>query len=215
MPSPITSTIRSLFPQSTLSSDSSAAPSFDSSNLILIRNGASAPPDDIKCLIKTLVEAAQAAASSLACSSILAGQGSESDDDGDVGLWLGKGDYGEGHEREVLEALGLQGWAQGEEVRDYSSNFTIDLLNHPQIVPVKLQPPHFLPTTLPANIVLKSNNPGVDVLTKLLPSFKQKHCFRVKKGGPRSGGSVAFFLLGQLDDQEWGGLVGIGVWADE
>jgi len=156
MSSPIASTISTLFPQSKLSSNSTPVPSFDSSNLILIPSGASDPPDRIKGQIKALVEAADKVATSLAFSSILAGQGSESDDNGDVGIWLGEGDYEEGREVEVLAALGLQGWAP-----------------------------------------------------------KERYCFRVKKGGPRSGGSVAFFLLGNLDDQGWGGLVGIGIWADE
>jgi len=148
-------------------------------------------------LIKALVEAAEEAATSLACSSILAGQGSESDDHGDVGIWLGKGTYGKGHESEVLDALGLQSWAKGE-----------------KIVAVELQPPDSLPSTLPPNLDLMSLNATMD-FTKILTSFKQKHCFRVKKGGPSSGGSVAFLLLGQLNDEGWGGLVGIGVWADD
>lgn len=117
MSNPITSTISSLFQQNNLSSNSTSPPSFDSSNLLLIRKGASPPQDKVRGQIKALAEAAEKAATSLACSSILAGQGSEGDDDGDVGIWLGQGDYGEGYESEVLEALGLENWAQEEEVR--------------------------------------------------------------------------------------------------
>ena len=80
---------------------------------------------------------------------------------------------------------------------------------------MELEPPGFLPSTLPANVDLKSNNASAEKFTKLLSSLKQKHCFRVKKGGVGSGGLVAFFLLGNLDGEGWGGLVGIGVWADE
>jgi hypothetical protein len=116
MSSLVASTISRLYPQQ-LSSNSTFTPSFDSSNHILIRNGASAPPDNVKAIIKALVEAAEKAATSLACSSILVGQGSESDDYGDAGLWLGKGEYGEGHENEVLNALDLQSWIQEEQVR--------------------------------------------------------------------------------------------------
>jgi hypothetical protein len=117
MSSQILSTASALFPQRNLLSNSSSAPSFDSSNLILIRNGAPPAPDKIKSQIKALVVAAEEAATSLTCSSILAGHGSESDDNGDAGLWLGQGAYGKGHENEILEALDLSGWAQGGEVR--------------------------------------------------------------------------------------------------
>lgn len=147
--------------------------------------------------MKALVEAAEEAATSLACGSILVGLGSESDDNGDVGLWLGNGPYARGQESEVLKALDLMDWAQGEE-----------------IVPVELQPPDHLPSTLPASANLKSNK-AMEMFAKLLSSFEQKHCFRVKKGGSGSGGLVAVFLLGKSSDAGWGGLVGLGVWADE
>lgn len=55
-----------------------------------------------------LTQRAAAAALSLACGSILAGRTSESDDYGDVALWLGKGDFGLGREREILDALALR-----------------------------------------------------------------------------------------------------------
>ena len=80
---------------------------------------------------------------------------------------------------------------------------------------MELQPPDSLPSTLPANLDLKSSKTSVDKFTKILSTFEQKHCFRVKQGGHGAGGLVAFFLLGKLDGEEgWGGLVGIGVWAD-
>jgi hypothetical protein len=53
------------------------------------------------------------------------------------------------------------------------------------------------------------------MFAKLLSSFEQKHCFYIRKGGSGSGGLVAFFLLGKLSNEGWGGLVGLGVWADE
>jgi len=89
MPNPKTCTIYSLFPQSNLSSGSSPIPYYDGPYHILTRNGVAVPSDIIKGQIKALVEAAEEAATSLAYSSILAGQGSESDDHGDVGIWLG------------------------------------------------------------------------------------------------------------------------------
>ena len=215
MSSPKACTINSLFPQSKLLSGSSPAPYFDSSRHILTGIGVSVPSDIIKGQIEALVEAAEAAATSLACGSILAGQGSEGDDHGDVGLWLGKGAYGKGYESEVLDALGLQSWAQGEKVSNnvYLCDPQLCLLCS-QIVAVELQP-HSLPSTFPANLDLKSNNATIDDLTEILSSFRQKYCFRVKKAGPSSGGLVAFLLLGQLNDEGWGGLVGIGVWADD
>jgi hypothetical protein len=79
-------------------------------------------------------------------------------------------------------------------------------------VAVNLLPPDSLPSTLSA---LKSDIASVVSFTRLLSSLDQKHCFRVKKGGPGSGGLVAFFLLGELHGEGWGGLVGIGVWGDE
>jgi len=116
MSSPIISTVSSLFPRSEFSSSPSSGPSFDSSNLTLIRHGAPAPPVKIQDQIKALVEAAEEAATSVACSSILAGLGNESDDNGDVGVWLGNGPYAQGQENEVLKALNLVDWVQGEKV---------------------------------------------------------------------------------------------------
>lgn len=54
-----------------------------------------------------LTQRAAAAASSLACGSILAGTTSESDEYGDVAFWLDGGDFVPGREREILNALGL------------------------------------------------------------------------------------------------------------
>lgn len=73
---------------------------FDSTNLTLNYSGASTPAQ-----IKDLVLAAQDASFKVPCGSILAGASSESDDFGDVGLWLGPGDFGPGKEREVLRAM--------------------------------------------------------------------------------------------------------------
>jgi len=195
MLNPIISTVSSLFPSDKLSTHSTSAVYFDTSNLSLVRNGAPAPSEKVKGKIKALVEAAEEAATSLACSSILAGQGSESDEHGDVGIWLGDGPYGEGQEHEVLKALDLLHWAGGEKV-----------------IAVELQLPNSLPSTLSANLDFQVS---VDKFAKLLSSFTQKHCFCVKQGSIRSG-LVAFFLLGKLDGEDgWGGLVGVGVWADE
>ena len=56
-----------------------------------------------------LAAAAQQAADSLLCSSILAGHSSESDEFADIGIFLGEGaDYSKGNEKQVLKSLGLE-----------------------------------------------------------------------------------------------------------
>lgn len=96
-------TISSLTSESTLPSHQSQS---------LIRPSAGNPP----AAITTLVHLAQQASSAnaLACGSILAGPSSDSTEYGDVGIWLGEGPYGRGCEREVLDALGLGVWSEGE-----------------------------------------------------------------------------------------------------
>ena len=56
-----------------------------------------------------LVSLANAAAESLLCGSVLAGHASEADEYGDVAIALGEGAFGRGHERNVIDALGLTG----------------------------------------------------------------------------------------------------------
>ena len=62
--------------------------------------------------LKELMCVANAAATSVFCGSVLAGHTSEADEFGDVALFLGPGgdpgvDFGPGHERDVVNALGL------------------------------------------------------------------------------------------------------------
>lgn len=54
-----------------------------------------------------LASTAKETAFAHACSSVLAGQSSESDDLEDVGLWLGTGQYDKEHANNVLRVLGL------------------------------------------------------------------------------------------------------------
>lgn len=59
--------------------------------------------------LRQLTRSANAAAASLACGSILAGHTSETDEYGDVAIWLGSdGEHGTGHELDVLSLLGLE-----------------------------------------------------------------------------------------------------------
>ena len=73
---------------------------FDSTNMTLNYSGAPTPSQ-----IKDLVLAAQDASLKVPCGSVLAGLTSESDDFGDVGLWLGPGSFGPGKEKEALKAM--------------------------------------------------------------------------------------------------------------
>lgn len=78
---------------------------FDAAHLVLCPSVA--PSEAIRRYLYQLAKDAQDAAYSRACSSILAGEGSEGDDTGDVAFWLGEGDFTS--PGKVLEALGLSG----------------------------------------------------------------------------------------------------------
>ncbi|KAG6908386.1 hypothetical protein DXG01_004815 [Tephrocybe rancida] len=100
--------------------DNSPRSTFDPTSLILFPPSSPPPPTDpIQQYLLRLVRAAQADATDIACSSILAGQGSESDDTGDIAVWLGDGNFATPDG--VLEALGLSDWAAGGEIA--ASNF--------------------------------------------------------------------------------------------
>ena len=102
----IESTLNALLPKSSLSGGN-----FDASHLSVIRKGSSTPSE----AVKTLVITAQQMVNSLRDrSSILAGLRSESDEFGDMGVWLGAGDYGKGREKDVIDALGMKEWLEGK-----------------------------------------------------------------------------------------------------
>lgn len=81
---------------------------FNASKLSVVRKGSSEPPE----AVKELVLAAQKKAPTLLRSSVLTGS-SEGDEYGDVGVWLGEGEYGKGQEKNVLEPLGMSDWLNG------------------------------------------------------------------------------------------------------
>ncbi|KAF8070278.1 hypothetical protein FPV67DRAFT_1486810 [Lyophyllum atratum] len=88
---------------------------FDPHTLILLPPSLpSQPSETVQRYLHRLALAALATAEEKFCSSILAGQGSESDDTGDVGLWLGSGEFQT--PRQVLHALGLADWASDGEI---------------------------------------------------------------------------------------------------
>ena len=68
------------------------------------------PPENAIAFVKKLATGAKTVANANACGSVLAGQTSESDEHEDVGVWLAPGEYGIGHERDAVEALGLKTW---------------------------------------------------------------------------------------------------------
>lgn len=107
--SAIKQTISHLYRKPTTNSLSFAhAPSF------LSAPSAPAPTSSIRSYLESLTATANEVANANACGSVLAGQGSESDEYGDVAVWLGSGKddegFAKGKEGEVLKALGLDVW---------------------------------------------------------------------------------------------------------
>ncbi|KAF9047287.1 hypothetical protein BJ165DRAFT_1526610 [Panaeolus papilionaceus] len=77
-------------------------------NSVIILSNQQCSPELIQHL-SDLAQKSQELAFSQGYSSLLVGAGNESDEDSDLGLWLGKGDY---HEPiNVLKALGLEQWS--------------------------------------------------------------------------------------------------------
>ncbi|KAL1756404.1 hypothetical protein FB107DRAFT_273912 [Schizophyllum commune] len=150
----------------------------------------SLPDETTQNYLYSLAKDAEEAAVSQSCSSILAGLGSESDDFGDVAVWLGQGEYGRGHEVDALKRLGFEQWA-----------------THGQI------------SVLPPSSVLanfKQPTPQLAKLAEDIAWLTDAHFFRLQVPG-MSGGVVVFFYLGQLavhgKPAGWGGLVGMGTWS--
>ncbi|KAL1701213.1 hypothetical protein EV121DRAFT_294482 [Schizophyllum commune] len=143
----------------------------------------SLPDQTTQNYLYSLAKDAEEAAVSQSCSSILAGLGSESDDFGDVAVWLGQGEYGRGHEADALKRLGFEQWA-----------------THGQI------------SVLPPSSVLanfKQPTPQLAKLAEDIAWLTDAHFFRLQVPG-MSGGVVVFFYLGQLaahgKPAGWGGL---------
>ncbi|KAJ7928628.1 hypothetical protein B0H13DRAFT_1597416, partial [Mycena leptocephala] len=144
--------------------------------------------------LESLATSAQRAATSVLCSSILAGHTSESDDFGDTAVWLGQGAFGKGQEQAVLKTLGLEGGR---------SHFHFSL----QISPVDLSPQTHIPTTVNAS----SSTPELAAFSAKLAELQDVYCFSMH---PSSGSDVIFSLVGK-NANGWGGLVGIATWSDD
>jgi len=78
---------------------------FKASRLLLYSS--SQPSEQAQIYLYQLAKDAQAEALSLLCSSLLVGQGNESDEYGDVAFWVGNGEFGVAEN--VLDALGIAG----------------------------------------------------------------------------------------------------------
>lgn len=98
--------------------------SYAPSNFALVSSNANV--DDsaafhVMSYLEEVTRASYEVASSLMCSSVLAGRGSESDEHGDVGVWIGS--LSKKAPEEILSALGLDQWvkSKGGKVSPYTS----------------------------------------------------------------------------------------------
>jgi len=144
-------------------------------------------------------------ASTLLCGSVLAGRTSESDEYGDVGLWIGDLKHRTG--ADVLKRLGLGSWLkQG----------------------AKIVPSPASPSPLPAAVTSihgyvsspsETSQIHLEALSQLLSNLESSFEFRVEGIG---SGYIIYFLCGKLShtrggfaqDEGYVGLVGVGVSTD-
>ena len=89
--------------------------SLDRDALAIVPHPASAPvPNhDAQEYLQKLTQLVNEAAASVSCGSLLAGRTSETDEFGDVAIWLGEDALRPGHQNEVLRILALQGLVRG------------------------------------------------------------------------------------------------------
>ncbi|OCH92474.1 hypothetical protein OBBRIDRAFT_726697 [Obba rivulosa] len=144
-----------------------------------------------KAWLRGLTLAANEAAKALAWGSVLVGQASQDNEYGDISIWLGSGDYGKDHEKQILDAMGL------------SEN-----LGEAEVTPVAVSPT----THLPEHVEFPPKQPEMEVLIGLLSELDEIHAFRVVDLIGK-GGLTVHFLVGHLKGEGhtpgWAGLVGI------
>ncbi|KAG8835353.1 hypothetical protein FRC17_003836 [Serendipita sp. 399] len=159
----------------------------------------------VQTYLEEVTRAAFEVSSSLSYGSMLAGGGSETDEYGDVGVWVGS--LGKRDPKEVLQNLGLDEWVKS---------------NGGKIVEAAASPsplPSSLTSSSSQSMVSETPKIHAESLSKLLNNLDSIMEFRVQ-GLP--GGIVLFFFVGQLSEQSGGfspedgyaGLVGVGVMAD-
>jgi hypothetical protein len=174
--------------------------------------------------LEELTRASYEVASTLLCGSVLAGRTSESDEYGDVGVWIG--DLKHGTALDVLKRLGLDSWLrQGAKVGPGSHSLCISS-QKPLMFQVVSSPT--LPSPLPAAVAstegyvsppFETPQIHLEALSQLLSNIESPFEFRVEG---LSGGYVIYFLCGKLShtrggfaqDEGYAGLVGVGVSAD-
>ncbi|KAI9511141.1 hypothetical protein F5148DRAFT_1009858 [Russula earlei] len=180
---------------------------YRNSSIIKVASFISAPPPEVRVYLRDLASAANSTANENACGSVLAGQGSEADEFGDICVWLGIGPYSEGHEANILRALNL---ADPTRRARYRPSFAPFLAAHPfwQITLGQLQSSTSLPPTFK---VLNSNE--FIKFSVLLSKLHNKFYFHVSCGSGADA-TVAHFLVGRLAEgilSGWVALVGIGI----
>ncbi|KAH9083898.1 hypothetical protein EDB83DRAFT_2212872 [Lactarius deliciosus] len=80
---------------------------YRNSSLIKVASLISVPPPEVRVYLRDLASTTNSTANENSCGSVLVGQGSDTDEFGDICFWLGNGPYGEGREANVLRALNL------------------------------------------------------------------------------------------------------------
>ncbi|KAG8760703.1 hypothetical protein FRC14_002199 [Serendipita sp. 396] len=159
----------------------------------------------VQTYLEELTRAAFEVSSSLSCGSMLAGGGSETDEYGDVGVWVGSLEKRD--PQDVLQNLGLDEWVKS---------------NGGKIVQMPPSPsplPSSLTSSTSQSMVSETPKMHAESLSKLLNNLESTMEFRIH-GLP--GGTVLYFLVGQLSERTGGfspedgyaGLVGVGVMAD-
>jgi len=152
------------------------------------------PSVETQVYLKDLTLEANAAASSLACGSILAGQTSETDEFGDVALWLGDGRFDKDHGWEVLKTLGFG-----------------NRLASVKMTPLALSPSSHLPLPIQLSAEKEATR-----LVDLLSQLSEPYAFSAENVvGSGLGALTVYILVGRLSGPTyspgWAGLIGIGV----
>lgn len=67
---------------------------------------------------------------------------------------------------------------------------------------------------VPPSIASSTSSPTVKAFIQNLKDLDERYCFRLSKPGAE-GSAVVFFLIGKVQADAWGGLIGMGTWSDE
>ena len=157
--------------------------------------------------LEELTRASYELASTLLCSSVLTGRTSESDDYGDVGLWIG--DLKHGTAAEVLTRLGLDSWLkQGAKVGSSSgSHSLLYILSTTSIVPDCVRPRFAFPLTCGRHL-----HPGRRLFTlrdatntsgsTLSATLKHRVAIRIPSGGAERR-LCYLLLMWQAEPHSW------------